>query len=222
MSEVESSVANAAHPSHALWRQTVTWIAAPILAVPVAVLLHESGHHLMHLILGFSGSTLHYSSASYALENPFWRELYGGHVHAANALVPFWQAGLSIAAGLLVSYATIIICCYLAARRKPSPFVVAIGMAAGLRFLSVIPIIVRWISGRPAASGSDEANLAILTGVPAILFAAAGMAFLIGGWFWLIRSLPGGQRNVAAGSLMVGLVVGLVAYFQLIGPRVLP
>jgi hypothetical protein len=91
----------------------------------------------------------------------------------------------------------------LAARRKPSPFVVA-------------------VSGQPAGWGSDEANLAILTGVPAILFAAVGMAFLIGGWFWLMRSLPRGQRGVAAGSLVVGLVVGLVTYFQLIGPRVLP
>lgn len=222
MSEVEASITKVAHPSHTLWWQAAAWASASIPAVPVAVILHESGHHLMHLILGLTGSMLHYNSASYDLENAFWRELNGGNAHAASVMVPFWHVGLSIAAGLLVSYVTIIICCYLAAKRKPLPFVVAIGLASGLRFLSVIPIMVSWFSGRPAASGSDEAKLAILTGVPAILLALIGMAFLIGGWLWQMRSLPRGQRSVAAGSLIFGLAVGLVAYFQFLGPSVLP
>lgn len=48
--------------------QALTWAGASALAVPAAVLLHELGHFVAHLIFGFSGPTLHYSSTTYELE----------------------------------------------------------------------------------------------------------------------------------------------------------
>lgn len=221
MATVESTVIDARQPL-ALLRRGLSWAGAAVVAVPFAVLLHESGHRLAQLIFGFAGSTLHYSSTTYAQERGFWQQVYRGDFQSAASVVPLWQVTISTAAGLLVSYLIVIACCIVAAKYKPHPLVVALGLASTLRFLSGIPSIAASFSGKTLRTGTDEANLALLTGIPVILLVAAGLLLLVGAWFWLLRNIPKGQRVIAVGGLVVGTVVGFLLYFRLAGPWLLP
>lgn len=201
--------------------QALTWAGASALAVPAAVLLHEIGHFVAHLIFGFGGSTLHYSSTTYELERTFWQQVYRGDFQAAAGVLPIWKVAASTAAGLLLTYAVVVACCYVV-RQRPWPFVFALGLVSPLRFVSGVPMLVALVSGRTLRPGTDEANLALLTGVPSALLIVLGLAVLCGGWFWLIRSVPREQRVAKYAGLLVGIALGMVVYFKFAGPWLLP
>lgn len=220
-----SSVQSVAIPAPELtssWRQALRWSGASAIAVPLAVLLHELGHLLAYLIFGFQGAALHYSSSTYSLEIPFWQQVYRGNLPAAAAMIPLWKVGLATAAGLFTTCAVTVICCYLAARISPLPLVIGLGIFSSVRFLSGIPTILVWLSGKPVRSGTDEAHLARLTGVPVFLLIAAGLIFLVLTCAWLVRSVPKQQRRISLVGLVVGLALGFLLYFRLIGPWLLP
>lgn len=202
--------------------QVLTWAGASALAVPVAVLLHEFGHFAAHMVFGFKGSALHYSSTTFDLERPFWQQVYRGDFQAAAGLLPPWQVAASTAAGLLLTYAVVAACCYFVWRYKSQPFVVGLGLVSPLRFISGVPALIALVQGRTLRSGTDEANLALLTGIPSILLVLLGLAVLAGGWFWLVKTLPREQRLAKASGLIVGIALGMVVYFKFVGPWLLP
>jgi hypothetical protein len=202
--------------------QALTWAGASALAVPAAVLLHELGHFASHLIFGFKGTTLHYSSTIYELERPFWQQVYRGDFQAAAGILPLWKVAAATAAGLLVTYAVVVACCFVVSRHRSQPFVVGLGLVSPLRFVSGVPSLVALIRGRTLSPGTDEANLALLTGVPSTLLILLGLAVLFGGWFWLIRTLPREQRAAKISGLLVGVALGMVVYFKFAGPLLLP
>lgn len=205
--------------------QALTWAGASALAVPAAVLLHELGHFAAHQIFGFQGSALHYSSTTFQLERPFWQQVYRGDFQAAAGMLPLWQVAASTAAGLLLTYAVVAACCYFVWRYQShasQPFVVGLGLVSPLRFVSGLPALVALVQGRALRSGTDEANLALLTGVPSVLLVLLGLLVLAGGWFWLIKTLPREQRVAKVSGLIVGIALGMVAYFKFVGPWLLP
>lgn len=202
--------------------QTLTWAGASALAVPVAVLLHEFGHFAAHLIFGFNGSTLHYSSTTYELERPFWQQVFRGDFQAASGILPLWKVATATAAGLLLTYAVVVACCYVVSHYRAQPFVVGLGLVSPLRFVSGVPSLIALVSGRTLRPGTDEANLALLTGIPSTLLIVLGLAVLGGGWFRLIRSLPREHRVANIGGLLIGIALGMVVYFKFAGPWLLP
>ncbi|MET0622048.1 MAG: hypothetical protein ABW250_03610 [Pyrinomonadaceae bacterium] len=220
--ETVNPVAAAARPESARWRQTLTWAGAATLAVPAAILLHEAGHLLAHVWFGFADSTLHYSSATYGVEKAFWQQVNAGNLQAAASLVPLRQAAASIAAGLFVTYALVIVCCCAAARFRPHPALVALGLASLMRFPACLPLLFKSLAGRPLRSGADEVHLATLTGIPPALLLAAGLLTLVVGVLWLARTIPRQTRGPAFAGLAAGLAVGLVLYLSLLGPWLLP
>lgn len=84
---------------------------------------------------------------------------------------------------IVVTYVVIIACCYFAARHRPHPLVIAIGLISPLRFISGIPTLAAWFSGKSIRSGSDEAHLAALTRIPAPLLILAELIVLSGAWY---------------------------------------
>lgn len=221
MSNVESAIIPSVRIT-STWRVAATWIGASVIAVPLAVLLHELGHLLAYLAFGFQGVALHYSSSTYSVERLFWQQIYRGNLAAAAALTPLWKVAVATAAGLLVTYIVTFVCCLFAARKSPHPFVVALGIFAPVRFLSGIPAIPGSLSGQPVRAGTDEAHLALLTGIPVFLLIVVGLLFLALAWISLIRSIPKDQRWVSFGSLVSGLVLGVFLYFWCIGGLLLP
>ena len=221
MSKVESAIMPTVRVTPT-WRLASTWIGASVIAVPLGVLLHELGHLLAYLAFGFQGAALHFSSATHALENTLWQQIYRGNLAAAASMIPLWKVGVATAAGILVTCVVTVVCCVFAARKDAHPLVVALGIFAPLRFLSGISTIPVALSGRPVRAGTDEAHLAVLTGIPLILLIFAGLLFLVLAWIWMVRTIPEDHRWVSLGGLVSGLALGVFLYFSVIGPWLLP
>lgn len=219
-----SNVASAIIPSvriNSTWRVAAKWIGASVIAVPFGVLLHELGHLLVYIVFGFQGVALHYSSATYTVERAFWQQVYQGNMVAAASMTAGWKVAVATSAGLLVTYLVTLICCVVA-KKSPHPFVIALGIFAPARFLSGVSTIPAALSGQLVRSGTDEAHLAVLTGIPVLLLIFAGLLFLVLAWIWLFRSIPKDQRWVSLGSLISGLVLGVIIYFSGLGAWMLP
>ena len=204
------------------WRLAATWLGAAVIAVPLGVLLHELGHFVGYRIFGFQGVTLHYASATHTVEKTFWQLAYRGNFEAATSLLPLWKVGVATTAGILLTYLVTIGCCVFAARKGPHPLAIALGLFAPVRFLSGIPAIVATLSGKSVLPQTDEAHVAVLTGIPLVLLNFAGLLVLVLAWIWLLRRIPKDHRWVSLGSLVCGLALGIYLYFFLLGPRLLP
>jgi len=203
-------------------RLATTWIGAAVIAVPLGVLLHELGHFLCYWIFGFQGVTLHYASATHTVEKTFWQLAYRGNFGAAASLLPLWKVGVATTAGILLTYLVTIGCCVFAARKGPHPLAIALGLFAPVRFLSGIPAIVAALSGKSVLPQTDEAHLAVLSGMPLLMLNCVGLLVLVLAWIWLLQRIPKDHRWVSLGSLVCGLALGIYLYFFLIGPRLLP
>jgi hypothetical protein len=221
MSSVESATIHGFRIT-STWQLAATWIGASVIAVPLGVLLHELGHFLAYWAFGFQGVALHYSSATHSVERTFWQLVYRGNVGAAASLLPLWKVGLATAAGILVTCVVTLVCCVVAARKSPHPLVIALGIFAPVRFLSGLPTISVVLAGKPVRSGSDEAHLAALTGIPVLVLIFAGLLGLVMAWIWLVRRIPKDHRWTSLGSMVFGLALGIFLYFWLLGPRLLP
>lgn len=221
MSNVESAIIPGFRIT-STWRLALAWIGASVVAVPLGVLLHELGHVLVYLAFGFPDVVLHYNSATYSAERTFWQFINRGNIAAAAATIPLWKVGIATAAGILITCIAAFVCCLFAGRKNPHPLVVALGIFAPVRFLSGIPVLTAWLSGRRVRAGTDEAHLAALTGIPIILLIIAGLLFVALVWIWMIRRIPQDHRWVSFGGLVSGLSLGIVLYFWVIGPWLLP
>jgi hypothetical protein len=205
------------------WRLAATWIGAAIIAIPLAVLLHELGHFLAYWAFGFQGLALHYSSSTHAVETRFWQLIYSGNVERAAALLPLWKVGVATTAGILFTYLVTIGCCVFRSEEKSAPSGdCARASFAPVRFLSGLPTIVAALSGRRVSAGTDEAHLAALTGIPVLLLNVTGLLVLVLAWIWLLRSIPKDHKWISLVSVVSGLALGIFLYFSVLGPRLLP
>jgi hypothetical protein len=203
-------------------RLAVTWIGAAVIAVPLAVLLHELGHLLAYWIFGFQGLALHYSSSTHTVERMFWYQVFRGDFGVAASLLPLWKAGIGTAAGILITYLVTIGCCVFAARKRPHPLAVALGVFAPVRFLSGISIIPLALAGKTVKASTDESHLAALTGIPVLVLVLAGLLVMVLAWIWMVRRIPKDHKWISCGSLIAGLALGIFLYFGIVGPRLLP
>lgn len=221
MSKVESAIIPSVRVT-STWRLAFTWIGASVIAVPLAVLLHELSHLLFNFALGFQGVALHYSSTTYSLERTFWQLMSRGNLAAAAAMIPLWKVSVATVAGIAGTYFVSSVCCVFAARKNPHPLVIALGMFAPVRFLSGLATMRVWLAGKPVWAGTDEAHLTALTVIPLPLLILSGLLFLVLVWIWMVRHIPRGHRWIYSGSLFSGLALGSYLYFSVIGPWLLP
>ena len=196
-----------------------TWIVASIVAIPIAVLAHEAGHFFFYRAFGFPGASLHYESSSYDLGERFWSSYQSGGLQAAAEVVAPWKVGTAAAAGLAVTYLMTIAGCIVATRTL-QPVAVTVTLAANLRAIPIALSFIRtWDSGK--IRGTDEANVAALTGIPEALLVMLALASFVGSAVWLFGRIPRPERSVAIVSTIVGLAAGMVIYL-IVGPQILP
>jgi len=220
-SNVESAVIHSVRIT-STWRLAATWIGASVLAVPLGVLLHELGHFLAYWVFGFQGIALHYSATTHTVERTFWQLVSRGDFATAASVLPLWKAGVGTVAGILITCVLTIACCVFAARKSPHPLAIALGIFAPVRFLSGLPTIAAALAGKPVRASTDEAHLAVLTGIPLLLLNVAGLLLLVLAWIWLVRRIPKDHRWISLASLICGLALGIYVYFWVVGPRLLP
>lgn len=194
------------------WRSGMRWAAAAALAAPVTVLLHEIGHFLAGLAMGFPDLVLHYGSVSDT---------------AAESGMPQWQLGIQSAAGPIVTILLALVCCVYVARRGPDRWAIATGIVAPIRFLIGVvyigyALLVWWRGGRMEGSNFDEHNVAVASGLPLMLILAMEIVFLLSVWVYLFRAIRGVDWRVALASIGVGAVAGLLMWITVLGPLVLP
>lgn len=170
------------------------------------VILHECGHYLTALALGFSPH-IHFARTTVS----------SADTPAANFLVTAAGPGVNallILAGLIWLW-------YLRHNRQQEP-------ATMIDWVASMPALyaARWLLGlhRPSAyPGSyDEATLSIMAGLP-----RWGLPYFLGAvalvmFAWVIRLHPPGRRLFPFCAAAAGCYLGLVLWLKVLGPRVLP
>ena len=154
-------------------------------------------------------------------------------MEAAAALVQPWQVAVGVAAGVIVTYLTII-ACVLAVRRfglGPLSLVLGVGLVTPLCWLGAIPILASKLRGKlQVPSNTDEGWLAALTGIPESLLLLLGLTclllgltcLLLGYWF-LVTAIPRGRRmRVVIPTLVGSVAVGGPLWVLWLGPLILP
>ena len=211
----------------ALWRWLQTHNFLPgmgggAIAFPLAAMLHELGHYVAFRALGFPDVVLRFSSVSWPGLGEFLDLLRAGNLEGASEIAQPWQVAVGAAAGPIVTYVTVIVC-VLAIRRfgTLSP-VLGVGLVSPIRFLVAIPFYAFVLLGKSPAPNTDEAIVALSTGIPLSLLYLPGLAcFLLGYWF-LVTAIPRGKRVRALVPTSIGLVLGGLLWALWLGPLLLP
>ena len=211
------------------WLRSGGWpagVAGGAIAFPVAVLVHELGHFGAFAAFGFPDPVLRFSSTSWSGSGEFARHIRAGDVEAAAALVQPWQVAVGVAAGVIVTYLTLIACVLAVRRFGPGPLslVLGVGLVTPLRWLGAIPILASKLRGTlQVPSNTDEGWLAALTGIPESLLLLLGLTCLLLGYWFLVTALPRGRRMRVVFPTLVGSVaVGGPLWVLWLGPLILP
>jgi hypothetical protein len=204
-------------------REAIRWVGWSIPALPLAVQLHEMGHLFWFKVFGFNGVTLHYAAVSHSGHTEFWQLARSGRLAEAALIVPLSEIGIATGTGIAVSYATMLGAAWLTTKRAPHPLVVAVGLAAALRFRIGTGILPRLLTTTDRVpSGTDEGLVSVVSGVPEALLWGIGLSIAAVSWFFIIRGLPKRLRLVRLGLVTIGAALGAIAYVGWLGPLLLP
>ena len=171
--------------------------ASAAVAVPLTVLLHELGHFIVARSLGFRDVRLHAFATEYTAGN--YPETHRFYVAVAGLAV---TVILTVLAGTL-------------ALRSPRPFSLAICLAAPVRGLVWLPILLLVATGRATVEGGDEMRLARLTRLPLEGFIAFSLLlglYALGATVVALRQRPRPERLPISLGLFVGMATGWMAY----------
>lgn len=197
---------------------------ASTLSVPLTMMIHEFGHLITALVLGFHHVRLHYESVSYADQDRFWGLIQSGAIAEAAKLTPFWKVAVMEIAGPLASIVTLFVASKFAKRYWIANVIGAVGV---WRFIA--PALFIWVNFRNARRGlppmhhwgMDEFDFALLTGIPVQVTFAVELTLIVIGLVLLGRAMQRGTRLSAWAAMLCGTFVG-VHYWYTFGPRILP
>lgn len=191
-------------------RRFLSWTAWPLLLAPATILLHELGHLLAAIALGFPEPALHFSSIS--------------HGDVSNR--PAWQLGVVGLAGPIVTGILVLVGIASATQRPQQRFGYGLAVAAVSRFSVGVPYsivnLVAWVSGRtlnPPAFDEYKAGEALQWSGNLTLGVTAAIVFAV--LVWLLLRLLAGERAVAWLGFLLGTTVGWALWFGL-APLLLP
>ena len=112
-------------------------VAGGTIAFPIAVLVNELAHFGAFAAFGLPDPALRFSSTNWSGSGEFARLIRAGDVEAAAALVQPSQVAVGVAAGVIVTYLTVIACLLAVRRFGPGPLsvVLGVGLVTPLRWL---------------------------------------------------------------------------------------
>ena len=219
----DSAIVEGAQPATgARKRVALRWGLWGALSVPPTVLLHELGHFSVFRALGLPGAALHYGSAGFSRSGDFFRAVLEGDFGGAAEIAPVWGVATALGMGLVATYLVVFACCYLSAKWKPHPLLVAVGYLSNVRIGAALPSVVLPLLGVANQGRCDECWLSALTGIPVAVWAFPGLVSLVGAGIWLWRYFPRDKRWLAVGSMCLGMAMGLAVYAGFVGPLLLP
>lgn len=191
-------------------RKLVAWGAWPLILVPLTIVLHELGHLVTALILGFPDAAIHFSHIS-----------HGDISERAS-----WQSGVVGLAGPLTTATLLLSGVGLILRRPHSRFGYGLAVASASRFFVGVPYtianLIALASGRklePPAFDEYKAGEALGWSGNLTLGASAALFFLV--IAVLLVKPPKGERLLGWLGLVAGTIGGWALWFSL-GPVLLP
>ncbi len=181
------------------------------LMAPVGIVLHELGHFIVGLMLGYP-MQLNVGSVS------------GGPRLGSAADI---HVALQASAGPLVTIVLMAIAAWRLTKRPGTRWAFALAITAPLRFI-VGGTYLFWVAkawlDNTAFQGSpnfDEYNAAQAFGVSPVWLVALQTGCLVAYWFWVTTRAGPAARMASVGSVLIGAVVGIALWMALIGPAIL-
>ena len=209
------------------WLQTDGWLAGGVggvVAVPVAIVLHELGHFGAFVAFGFPDPVLRYTSVSWAHSGEWVTLFRAGDMAAAAALAEPWKMAVTMAAGPAVSYLTAVVCVFAVRRFGPGPLslVLGLGLSAPGQGLGALMVLAINLFGGGFIGSQDEAWVASIAGISSSLTALPGVACLLLAPWFLVTAIPRGRRVRVVVPVAGGMVLGLFLWLGWLGPLLLP
>ena len=219
----DGSISDSAQPARASRKRVaLRWGLWGVLSMPPTVLLHELGHFLVFWGLGFPGAALHYGSAGYSGSGDFSRAVMEDDLAAAAEVAPVWGVATATAMGLVATYLVVFACCWLCAKWKAHPLLIAMGYLSNARIGAALIALALPIFGVAARGRCDECWLERLTGIPLAVWVLPGVVSLVGAGIFLWKYFPRENRWVAVTAVTLGMGVGVAFWANVLGPLVLP
>ena len=182
-----------------------------VLLAPAGIVLHELGHFVTGLMLGFP-VRLNVGSVS------------GGPTLGSAA---DWAVAVQAAAGPLVTIALMAVAAMGLIRNRAANWALALALTAPLRFIvggSYLFWVVKASLANIPFQGTpdfDEYNAALALGLSPVAVVAVQMIALIAYWIWSASRPPRGRRLLKVGIVLVGAVAGISIWMALVGPALL-
>jgi len=180
------------------WKWALSLAAASIAFVPIGIVLHELGHLLTALALGFPNPEFHFGAVS------------PGDVSQQEP----WELGAVTVLGIAMH------------RRWPfSAWPFALALAAASRFAVAVPfslvnVYVRLRGQRLEPPAFDEQKAADALGWSGELLLAITSATLLVVLAWLAIKLP--HRWLSLAAVLLGTAAGWALWMGVLGPSLFP
>ena len=187
-------------------KQFFKWATFSAVAGPISIVLHEVGHALSALILGYTDINITY--------------------HSVARIPPLdiqqWEMAITSEAGPIASL-IIIVCCYTALLlRKQSIFLRTLAITATIQFTGGLVYIAGMIFGITSLTEFDGARFAQYLNMPIFIPAIIELLIFVGSWVYFIKSIKINERKIAISGTIFGGMIGIVIWFTLLGPVLLP
>lgn len=187
-------------------RRYVKWASFAALAGPLSIILHEVGHALMALALGYSNVRITF--------------------HSVDRIAPVdiqpWERALTSEAGPLASLIIILLCCVIILIRRKSILVKALGLVASAQFVGGLIYIAGTVFGADPPTNFDGARFAQYLNISIFFPALVEALLLIGSLIFFIRLIDSSERKPAVLGVVSGGALGIVIWLTLLGPLLLP
>lgn len=182
-----------------------------VVLAPVTIVIHELGHLLVARAVGFPNPVLHFSSVD----------------PGAAPGLPDSALGLATLAGPIVSALLALVACAWIRWRAPTPFALALAVAAVTRFAIAIPYtfvtgIIGLVGGQLEPPAFDEYKAGAALGWSGDLLLAGTSGLCIAVLWWVGRHLQGDARGATWTGLLVGTASGWALWMKGLGPWLLP
>lgn len=181
------------------------------LLAPVGIVLHELGHFVVGMILGYPV------------------QLNVGSVSGGPALgsAPDMAVALQASAGPIVTLVLMAIAARGLGKQQGSHWAYALAITAPLRFIVggtyLFWVAKAWVEGT-AFQGTpnfDEYNAALAFGLAPVWVVTVQIFGLVAYWIWVMTRPRSGGRIICLVTVLVGAIIGIALWMALVGPAIL-
>jgi len=187
-------------------RRYFKWAFFAALAGPLSIVLHEIGHAIMALAVGYSNIRIRY--------------------HSVDRIAPVdiqpWERALTCEAGPIASLVIVLLCCLIIQKRRHSKFAKALGMVAAIQFTGGLIYVVSLVFGAVPPTNFDGARFAQYLNISIFFPAFIESLLLIGSWMFIIGFINSSERKMAVLGVISGGALGIVIWLTILGPFLLP